>query len=163
PRDWLCGCCTAHAIPEACGTRIGPPGGVLGLASTGCHGLNFARALAFKKASLRDATMTRFALPVAALFIGCALPLGALAQAPVRHGFPGAEGAKRGQPPAATRAPAPAAKPAKPARPARPAAAEGEAAKPKPAAAAATPARAIACSGQFAKDASHLKLAQAFG
>jgi hypothetical protein len=105
--------------------------------------------------------MTRFALPVAALFIGCALPLGALAQAPVQDRFPGADEAKPGQPPAAT--PAPAAKPAKPARPARPAAAEGEAAKPKPAAAAATPARAIACSGQFAKDASHLKLAQAFG
>src|SRR5262245_27697397 len=110
--------------------------------------------------ALRMRIMTRFALPVAALFIGCALPLGALAQAPVQDRFPGADDTK----PSAPTAKPEAAKPAKPAKAAKPAAAEGAPAKPKPApAAAAAPARAVACSGQFAKDSSHMKLAQAFG
>jgi hypothetical protein len=108
--------------------------------------------------------MNRFALTLAALFVACALPLGAHAQAPVQDRFPGADDSKPSAPPAK---PAPAAKPARPAKTAKPAAAEGEAAKPKPAAAAAAaaaaPARSVACSGQFAKDSSHMKLAQAFG
>jgi hypothetical protein len=109
--------------------------------------------------------MHRFALTVAALFVGCALPLAALAQAPVEDRFPGADETKPGQQPAAKpAAPAKPAKPAKSTKAATPAATEGETPKPKRAAAAAAPpTRAIACSGQFAKDANHLKLAQAFG
>jgi hypothetical protein len=106
--------------------------------------------------------MTRFALPLIAVLFGCALSPDARAQA-VQDRFPGADEMKPGPPPI-SEAPA---KPAQPARPAKaaakPAAAPSDQDKPVRAAAAAPAAgHAVACSGSFAKDSSHEKLATAF-
>jgi hypothetical protein len=107
--------------------------------------------------------MTRFALPLFAALFGCALVPSALAQT-LQDRFPGADEMKPGPPPVSDQAPA---KPAKPARPAKaaakPATAAGDQDKPVRAAATAPTGQTVACSGSFAKDSSHEKLATAFG